>query len=518
MTTYKLYHLSVGLLLSIPLFMSAWKWNKGYMDADILVPDTKFNVEMFCSIVPLFEDTELFVKMYLPQSNQHQEILHPAVKADHLVFKPMVKKDIGKRGIWRGSVDEAENLSYSFQYRGKKMKYLIAEDLPFPQRVPDSLSLYMGAEEYIQSDQFLIKQLATELTQDKVDLKNAVFALYAYVHSMPSIKTKDLTDALTALINNGASCNGKSRLLVALCRAVGIPARTVGGIILETSQKRTSHLWVEIWMGGQWISFDPLNGHFASLPAHYLQLYYGDHFLITHTPGVPFDYNFIIKEEKQFLTQNSGLLTLWGLLSIKDVPLGLLKTILILPLCALIVGIFRNVVGLKTIGIFLPAIIAISLESIGLGFGMMAFALVIAVVGLLHFPLEKWGILHTPKLIIMLTAVVISLLSLSYLGILLGHQMLTAIIFFPIIVLTIAAEKFAKTIIEEGFQEALKLQAQTLLLTLICYPVFASDFMIGYLLTFPETYFLIIGLLLILGRWIGIRLTEYFRFKALVQN
>ena len=70
---------------------------------------------------------------------------------------------------------------------------------------------------------------------------------------------------------------------------------------------------------------------------------------------------------------------------------------------------------------------------------------------------------------------------------------------------------------EEGFLDALKLQAQTLLLTIICYLVFAPEFLVGYFLTFPETYAMIAGLLLLLGRWIGLRMTEYIRFKALEQ-
>jgi hypothetical protein len=90
-------------------------------------------------------------------------------------------------------------------------------------------------------------------------------------------------------------------------------------------------------------------------------------------------------------------------------------------------------------------------------------------------------------------------------------------LFFPIIILTIAAEKFAKTLAEEGIQDAVKLQLQTILLVLICYCAYQADFTISFFLSFPEMYLFIIGVLLALGRWIGLRFTELFRFHFLAK-
>ena len=58
--------------------------------------------------------------------------------------------------------------------------------------------------------------------------------IYDFVSAMPQRPFKGTTDALTALRLGEASCNGKSRLFVALARAAGIPARLVGGLVLET--------------------------------------------------------------------------------------------------------------------------------------------------------------------------------------------------------------------------------------------------------------------------------------------
>ena len=69
---------------------------------------------------------------------------------------------------------------------------------------------------------------------------------------------------------------------------------------------------------------------------------------------------------------------------------------------------------------------------------------------------------------------------------------------------------------EDNFMEAIKMLGSTLLVALMCYPIFSSELLIGVLLTFPELYLSMIGLLLLLGRWIGLRVMEHFRFSPLM--
>ena len=495
-----------------------WKLNHGYLSVDRLVPNAAYKVAFNFTIDSLNSGEELFVKTFIPKNNLHQTIESVAISQQDLGFKAYTFEDSGTKAEWRGKAKNTQNLSYAFMFQGQAINYSIDEHLKVDYFLPEDTKSFLAPSEYIQSNDLRITILAESLSASNTSLKQIVQSFYNYVYQIPAIQTRELTDALSTLVNQEASCNGKSRLLVALCRSQGIPARLVGGLILRQEQKRTSHLWTEIWMGDQWVPFDALNGHFAYLPANYLELYRGDHFLITRTPDIHFDYLYNIEKEKFYPQQSLGWLTLWGLVNEGGIPISLLKVLLLLPLCGLVVGLFRNVIGIRTIGILLPAIIAVSFDEVGLIFGLFAFLIVISIVSLLHFPLERWGILHTPKLIIMMTGVVVCLLSLALLGLNSNLEVLGTVIFFPIIVLTIAAEKFAKTIIESGVLEALQLMGQTLLLTLVCYLIFKPDFITGFFLTFPETYASIIGLLLVLGRWIGLRLTEYIRFARITET
>jgi hypothetical protein len=105
------------------------------------------------------------------------------------------------------------------------------------------------------------------------------------------------SDALTVLKGERGGRAGKTRALVALLRAVGIPARVVGGIRLgDTTRKRTTISWAEALIGDTWVPLDPAGGHFAWLPNTYLALYRNDLPLLIHSRQVPVEYTFFIHQ------------------------------------------------------------------------------------------------------------------------------------------------------------------------------------------------------------------------------
>ncbi|MEM7297052.1 MAG: 7TM domain-containing protein, partial [Bacteroidota bacterium] len=301
-------------------------------------------------------------------------------------------------------------------------------------------------------------------------------------------------------------------LFVALCRSFKIPARVVGGLILEETAKKTSHSWIEIFIENTWVPFDALNGHFAFLPSHYMELYKGDHFLIKHTKNIDFDYLYVIEKERMHDYPLLAALNIWQLVDEAGIPKDMINMLLLLPFGAFLVAVFKNVIGIKTYGVFLPVLISLSLLETGLGSGLLLFSVIIGIVALINFPLEKWGIQYNAKISTMLIAVVITaLLSVKLLHST-GWLVASAPLFFPIIILTIVSERVARKIEEEGTREAVKLYATTLLVTVLIYTVLSSESIQLFVMTFPEIILTIAGINLLLGKWIGLRVMEYYRF------
>lgn len=495
------------LLLIIPISLIALRILMSPASERGLFPDTHFEVEYDFEVSG--DNMPYTVTTYGPIHSIRQSISSKSVPGR------MWFDGRNQKLSWTGTAQEKKNLSYKFQFVGNHLKVNIADDLELDPTKSSNLD-WTFSTNLIQSKDDRIVELSNELAPDSIlNLYQISKAFYNYVYQMPSNSTDELTDAVTALERFEASCNGKSRLLVALFRTKGIPARMAGGIILEDTRKKTSHGWVEALIGNTWVPFDPLNGYFAELPANYLELYKGDEFLITRTKSIDFDYFYNIESKRVNHFPTFALINLWDVIDYTEIPKKPLTFLLLLPLGAFIVSVFKNVIGLKTFGVFLPVLIAYAFLEMGTIIGLAYFSVIIVAISLLNYPLEKWGVLHTPKISVMLTAVAFYSIIALYIFFKTGWLDPTKALVFPIIILTMMSEKFARKVEEDSPKEAVSVYLQTLIVTLVCVWVFSSELIQNFLITFPETLFIFAGLNLMLGKWIGLRFTEYSRFNAL---
>lgn len=498
------------LLFGIALCSILFKSYNGYFQSETFEDGLSFEVNYNFDFKNEKQDSSYFIKAYLAKSSFRQKISNHQHQYSSSSFEEAAQSE-NLIGLWNGSSSgKKEKISYSFDALITPVRYDISDDIKY-NAITNNYSQFIQPSPFIESRDPRISKLATKLLANNDRADDVLTALFSYVYEIPSQSIKELMTATEALEINAASCNGKSRLFVALCRNLKIPARVVGGLILTEDKKKTSHLWAETLIQDKWVPFDPLNGYYAYLPANYLEVYKGDQYMVKRSSDMLFDYNYDIhlKEENTSLLERFNLFHIAGKTGISSQILSLL---MLLPLGALIVAIFRNVVGVKTFGVFLPVLIAISFTSTGLIFGIISFVGVLLLISLLHYPLLKWGILHVPKLVIMLSGVVFLIIILLFAGTNLKIAMISGLTFFPIIILTICAEKYARIVVEEGFINASKILLQTILVTLFCYTIVNSHLIFLLLMNFPEILLLVAVSSLMLGKWIGLRIAEYKRF------
>jgi len=87
---------------------------------------------------------------------------------------------------------------------------------------------------------------------------------------------------------------------------------------------------------------------------------------------------------------------------------------------------------------------------------------------------------------------------------------------FPIAIMAITAERFAIIQIEQGWRATWKITFTTLIVISGSYIFMDSLFLQSMILAFPELLFVIIALYLWLGKWTGMRVLEFFRFRKLI--
>ncbi len=461
------------------------------------------------------------ITTFVPQDSTKQQVYREESISDAFRFRVM-KVNGNKQAQWRGeNVSGVNKIKYISRIKSVKVKYLFTNDTVVPGGYPESLQAYLKRSDLIQVDSKAIKRKMEVLTGDKYTLYEKIRAIHDFiVKDIRYVNFSGGLDADSTLQLLEASCNGKSRLYVAMVRQLGIPARVVGGIILNRSPKKTTHQWVEIYLNGHWVPFCPTNNYFAELPRRYITLYTGDEVLFRYTSKIGFKYRFSFEKVN---IPKPGLSLKYRDLPVNifavlenfekfNISLNILIYLLMLPLGALVSVILRNIIGFQTFGIFLPILVASVLKGTGILLGLMTFSGIIFLVFFINFAVTKLELLYHPKMSILLSGVILSILVLFLTGIAFKNYELINVVFFPVAIIAITVNRVMTIIEDEGSMKLLSVTLNTLVVIVICFYFMNSTFLQLAMLSFPELILLLAGFNILIGRWSGIRFTEFIRF------
>lgn len=204
----------------------------------------------------------------------------------------------------------------------------------------------------------------------------------------------------------------------------------------------------------------------------------------------------------------------------RGVSVSSLVLILMLPIIATIIAFARQVIGIKAFGLLTPAMTCVSFLVMGLRYGLIVFLTILIGGTITRFILRRLHLLYLPRMALVLTSVSLTLLLLLGLGAASASERSSIISFsiFPALILTLLAEDFIAAQFKSGPRTALTVTVWTLLLATLCYFIVSSEIFRTLILSYPEIILLTIPINIILGRWSGLRLTEYFRFRELLRH
>jgi transglutaminase-like putative cysteine protease len=112
----------------------------------------------------------------------------------------------------------------------------------------------------LQCDQKPVADLAWTIVGKETDPLKKARLIERWVYKELKKSYSDNADtALEILDHKAGDCTEHSLLFVALARAVGVPAREVGGLAFVKGDKPMFgwHAWAEVHDGHQWVSIDP---------------------------------------------------------------------------------------------------------------------------------------------------------------------------------------------------------------------------------------------------------------------
>lgn len=242
--------------------------------------------------------------------------------------------------------------------------------------------------------------------------------------------------------------------------------------------------------------------------------------------------------EYNLINQETGTLQLWNFMSYfvnylidSGIPANTVILILMLPVIATIVAFMKQIVGLTTFGVYTPTIITLTFWILGLKFGVLTLIVIFLVGTGVRIALSRFRLLYIPKMAVVLTTVALAIFALLIISIrfsLFDAQFFSLSI-FPMLILSTLTEKFVNVQSGKGFKQAIILILQTVLVSIIAYIViggqidlflfeFKFSMLQGFILSYPEIILLFIIINIFLGRWTGLKLLEYVRFREVLRH
>lgn len=463
------------------------------------------------------------VRTALPTTGPGQVIFDETNSSDRLDFNIRTEDD-RRLGVWSGRFRGTHRLTYAFRVE-------LAEDLP-PQ-LPASPVAKPPAKlvaEYTRDTPSIpvsapeARELiaAMNLPPDAPDRTRLIFSFMAdEVAESPH----GSEDALLTLSAREGRPEGRVRLLVTLLRAAGIPARPVAGLRLASEAPPQRVVWCEAWLADGWVPLALDTDAPGQDPFQTVLLRRDGIALVEGTGVEAVNHRWRALREHLRPSELAAMMVptnpLLARLSLYRLPVGTqssLRALLLLPLGALVVSLFRNVIGVPTFGTFMPVLIALALRSTSLGPGLAMVVSVIAIGIAGRLALERLRLLLVPRLSVLLCLVVMAVLALALIGS--GteiHNFLGGVL-LPMVILTMLIERISVTLAEEGTRTALTQAAWSTVVSIAAYPIFISTRAEHLMFGFPELLLVVMGLLICIGGYTGYRAMDLFRFRELARD
>jgi hypothetical protein len=358
-----------------------------------------------------------------------------------------------------------------------------------------------------------------EAARNHRDIAEALYRFVAAeVHNEPSFDGPSARpiDCLQARRGDRLA---KARLLVALLRNRGIPARLVSGITLSRGPEQRTHYWVEAWAYGHWLPMCPFHGYFGRVPPTYLVFGFGDRPLARGNRVKDLDCAFLVERVGPGDAAAAGaspwrrLFSSLSLVLLPPAERRLVELLLLLPVAALIICVFRNLIGLSSFGLFAPALIGLAFHDLHSLPGILVFITILLIGWLMRRILDHYHLLQVPRVAVMLTLIMVVLIAAVVASNHWGAPVTRYISLFPVVILTGMVERFWTLETEDSTSASFKTLFQTMLIATVIALVLSRPVLVRTLFFYPEALGLVLAAQLLIGRYTGYRLSELFRFR-----
>ena len=128
--------------------------------------------------------------------------------------------------------------------------------------------------------------------------------------------------------------------------------------------------------------------------------------------------------------------------------------------------------------------------------------------------LDRLRLLLVPRMSVILTLVIACFTGLALVGNKFGLRELMAVGLLPFVILTMTIERFFVIVEEAGIQEGIRTAAGSAAVSVITYGIISWEPLQLTFFVYPELLAGVAAIQILLGRYTGYRLSEFFRFRT----
>ena len=320
------------------------------------------------------------------------------------------------------------------------------------------------------------------------------------------------------LLKGDNSQDNKALIASKLLSLVHIPVEIVHALPLTNGTNISPSTWIRSFNGKKWLYFNPVTG-VEGMPAHFLPWWTGNKPVASVIGGKNIKISFsvskhVVDKLNLVFMEDESLYSKFSLYNLPVQTQHVYQILLTIPVGVLVILFLRTFVGIITFGTFTPVLISLAFRETQLLWGIILFTLVTGIGLLLRTYLEHLRLLLLPRLGVVLSFVVLTMLGISLLSHALGLERGLNVALFPMVILTMTIERMAVLWEERGPGEATIAALGSLFAASLAYLCMLTPTIIYLMFTFPGLVVVLMGIMIALGRYSGYKLSEIYRFKT----
>ncbi len=208
------------------------------------------------------------------------------------------------------------------------------------------------------------------------------------------------------------------------------------------------------------------------------------------------------------------------------IPSQVLIFVLFIPIILTVIAFFKQVIGIDTIGIFQTIVLTVCFYILGVVSGTIVLLLSVFIGALMRKLLQKVHMLHVSKMTILLTisclGILLLIISGSQFGIFFGIDRTSGpkalLSVLPMILIAAQADKLSYIASSWKDKTSLLRFLATYGATLVAYFALQIPYIDTFLFALPELVLLTLLLQYMIGKYAGLRIVEYVRFRELFRH